>query len=199
MEILVIITSHWVTIEKTIQKYLKIAVEIGDRAGEVMAYHNIGSLFLFLEQFEEAVDNFVSTMDAFNSSRFLLKSEDNWRIKFRELQERTCTGLCRSLLGIGKVDEALFAAEQGRAQVLSDNLLIQYKPPTPLSAASIDTKETISCLFADLSTPTIFLAIEGLTINIWFLRREKKIAFRQGMLEGDKRKRSNTRLTRDSL
>ena len=70
-----------------------------------------------------------------------------------------------------KFDEALFATEQGRAQTLSDNLLIQYKLSTSLSAAQTDTKE--------LSTPTIFLATEGLTVYIWFLRRENKVAFRR--------------------
>ena len=124
-----------------------------------------------------------------------MKSEDNWKIKFCELHDSTYTGLYRSLLRIGKVDEALFAAEQGRAQALSDNLLIQYKLPTSLSAASNDTKETISRLFTELSTPTIFLAIEGLTINIWFLRREKKIAFRQGGLEGDRREKDPIRVS----
>ncbi|XP_044176983.1 tetratricopeptide repeat protein 28-like [Acropora millepora] len=170
-----------------LKKHLKIAKELGDRAGELMAYHNIGTLHFSLEQFESAVHNFVSAMDVFISLRFLLKSEDNWKIKFRELHESTYTGLYKSLLGIGKVDEALLAAEQGRAQALSDNLMIQYKVTTSLSAALIDTKETVSHLFAELSTPTIFLALEGLTINIWFLRRKKKIAFRQGRLDGDSR------------
>ena len=170
-----------------LKKHLKIAKELGDRAGELMAYHNIGTLHFSLEQFESAVHNFVSAMDVFISLRFLLKSEDNWKIKFRELHESTYTGLYKSLLGIGKVDEALLAAEQGRAQALSDNLMIQYKVTTSLSAASIDTKQTVSHLLAELSTPTIFLALEGLTINIWFLRRKKKIAFRQGRLDGDSR------------
>ena len=46
---------------------------------------------------------------------------------------------------IGKIDEALFAAEQGLAQTLSDNLLIQYElAQRPSSAA--DSKKTISLL-----------------------------------------------------
>ena len=88
-----------------------------------------------------------------------------------------------------KFDEALFATEQGRAQTLSDNLLIQYKLSTSLSAAQTDTKETISRLIKELSTPTIFLATEGLTVYIWSLRRENKVAFRRGRIEGDTRER----------
>ena len=165
-----------------LEKHLTIAKEIGDKGGELSAYHNIGTVHLSLEQFEVAVDAFVSL-------RTLLKSEDYWKLKFCELHEKTYTCLCKSLLGIGKIDEALFAAEQRRAQTLSDNLLIQYKLTTPLPAAPADTKETISRLFAELSTPIIFLATEELIIDIWILRRDKKIAFRQGWLDGDRREK----------
>ncbi|XP_044177292.1 tetratricopeptide repeat protein 28-like [Acropora millepora] len=118
--------------------------------------------------------------------RSCLKSKDDWKIKFRELHETTYSGLWKSLLRIKKLDEALFAAERGRAQTLSDNLLIQYKLPACSSVATIDPKETISRLFREVSLPTLFLAIEGLTINIWFLSRGKKVIFREGRLDGDR-------------
>ena len=169
-----------------LEKHLKIAIEIGDQVREGMAYHNIGSIYLSLEQFENAVDNFVYAVNIFNSLRSLLKSKDNWKIRFRELHEMTYTALWMSLLKIGKVDEALFPAEQGRAQTLSDNLLILYKLPASLSAATIETKETISRLFIELITPTIFLGIEGLTIYIWFLSRGNKVVFRKARVEGNR-------------
>ena len=125
LEISVMLTGHWPgDYRKALEcreKYLKIAIEIGDQAREGRAYHNIGMDFFSLQQMENAVDNFVSAADAFNSLRSLLKSEDNWKIKFRELHEATYTALWMSLLRIEKIDEALFAAEQGRAQTLSDN------------------------------------------------------------------------------
>ena len=169
------------------EKHLKIAIESGDREGEAGVYHNIGLVYVHLKQFENAVVNFVCSLNALNILRSCLKSKDDWKIKFRQLHDKTYTGLCWSLLNIGEFDEALFAAEQGRAQALCDNLLIKYKLTTSLSAVSIDTKETISRLLAERSTPTIFLATHGLRIYIWFLRREKTIAFRQGRLEGDRR------------
>ena len=168
------------------EKHLKIAIETGDQAGEGIAYHNIGMEFFALEQMENAVDNFVSAVNAFNSLRSLLKCEDNWKIRFRELHEATYTALWISLLRIEKIEEALFAAEQGRAQTLSDNLLIQYKLNASLSSSTVDTKETIFRLFAKLSAPTLFLAVEGFTTNIWFLRKGKKVVFRQGRLYGDR-------------
>ena len=59
---------------------------------------------------------------------------------------------------IGKIDEALFAAEQGLAQTLSDSLLIEYElAPSPSSAAKFDSKKTVSLLLTEPSTPIIFL------------------------------------------
>ena len=168
------------------EKHLKIATEIGDQAGEGIAYYNIGIHFLFLEETENAVDNFVSAVDVFNSLRSQLKSQDNWKINFRQQHEAAYNALWVSLLRIQKIDEALFAAEQGRAQTLSDNLLIQYKLNASLSCATIDTKETISRLLTKISSPTLFLAIKGFTTNIWFLRKGRKVRFRQGRLKGDK-------------
>jgi len=91
------------------------------------------------------------------------------------------------LLRLEKLDEALLAAERGRAQTLTDNLLIQYKLPESFLAATVDFKEILPQLFKELSSPTLFLAIEGLEINIWLLRRGKKVTFRKGRLEGDTR------------
>ena len=129
-------------------------------------------------------------MNAFNSLRALLKCHDNWKINFREVYEATYTALWMSLLTMNKIDEALFAAEQGRAQTLSDNLLIQYKLDASLSSVTVDSKETVSRLLTKLSSPTLFLAIKGFTAHIWFLRKGKKIIFRKGRLEGDKREKN---------
>ncbi|XP_044167244.1 tetratricopeptide repeat protein 28-like, partial [Acropora millepora] len=171
------------------EKHLKIALEIGDRGGQGLAYHNIGIDFSCLKEFENAVRNFLSAVDVFNSLRSLLKSQDNWKMRFRKMHEIAYNALWVSLLRIKKIDEALFAAEQGRAQTLSDNLLLQYKVVASLPSATVDSKETVSRLLKRRSSPTLFLAIKGFTVNIWFLRKGKKIIFRKGRLEGDKREK----------
>ena len=169
------------------EKHLKIAKEIGNRAGEGNAYHNIGYAYFSLEQFENAVDKFSCALQTFNAMRSCLKSKDDWKINFRELYEVAYIGLWKSLLRIEKLDEALLAAERGQAETLIDNLLIQYKLPASLLAATFDFKEIVSRFFTELSTPTLFLAVDGLTINIWLLRRGEKAVFRKGRLEGDRR------------
>ena len=168
------------------EKHLKIAKEIGDQAGEARAYHNIGNGLFSLEQFVNAAENFGSAVKAFNFVRSCLKTKDDWKIKFRELYDTTYTCLWKSLLRIEKLDEALFVAERGGAQTLTDNLLFQYKLPASLLADTIELTETVSRLFTEVSLPALFLAIEGLTINIWLLSKGKKVIFRKGRLEGDR-------------
>ncbi|XP_015765875.1 PREDICTED: G-protein-signaling modulator 1-like [Acropora digitifera] len=175
-------------IRKAIQyheKHLKIAIEIGDREGEGMAYHNIGKGYCGLGQFDIAVDSVVSAVGVFNTLRSLLKSESNLKMKFRDLREMTYTTLWRLLLRIGKINEALVAADQGRAQTLYDNLLIQYGLASPPSCATFDSKETTIRLFTELSPQIIFLGLAELSISIWFLSRGQKVTFRQGMLDAD--------------
>ena len=167
------------------EKALKIAIEIGDRVGEGVTYHNIGSGYGERGQFDIAVANFVCAVDVFNALRSLLKSEGNWKMKFRDLHEKTYTYLWRSLLRIGKINEALVAADQGRAQTLHDMLLIQYGLASPSSSATVNSKETTIHLFTELSSQIIFLGLDGRSINTWFLKKGEKVAFKQRMLEAD--------------
>ena len=108
------------------EKCLKIAIEIGHRVGEGEAYHNIGNEYSWLRQFDIAVDNFWSAVSVFNTLRSLLKSESNLKMKFRDLREITYNSLWRLLLRIGKINEALVAADQGRAQTC-----LLYTSPSP--------------------------------------------------------------------
>ena len=130
-----------------------------------------------------------SAVEVFNTLRSLLKCEYGMKMSFRERHQDSYTALWRSLLKLRKVDEALFAAEQGRAQALTDNFLIQYKiaPPSSVATDSIDSKETIIGILSKQSAKMIFLAIEKLKINIWFLSRGRKAEFRQTELQGDRR------------
>ena len=69
--------------------------------------------------------------------RSCLKSKDEWKITFRDLHEEMYSGLWKSLLGIKKVDEALFAAEQRRVQTLCDNCFSQDNLPASLPATAM--------------------------------------------------------------
>ena len=167
--------------------FLEITISNRDKEGG--AYTNFQRGYFSCRQFEKAVACFLSSVKVFNTLRSLLKCEYGMKMSFRERHEDSYTALWRSLLKLGKVDEALFAAEQGRAQALSDNLFIQYKiaPPSSVATDSIDSKETIIGILSKQSAKMIFLAIEKLKINIWFLSRGRKVEFRQTELHGDRR------------
>ncbi|XP_044165836.1 tetratricopeptide repeat protein 28-like [Acropora millepora] len=165
------------------EKHLEIAIEAGGRQEEGIAHYNIGLIYLSLGEFEKALDKFLSAVKVFNSLRSFLKSEDDWKMKFREYYDGTYHAIRTSWLKIGKIDEALFATEQGRAQTLSENLSSQYKLALPSSAAIFDSKERRSQLLTELSIPIIFLATDGLEIHIWFLSRGKEVAFRNRRLD----------------
>ncbi|XP_015760916.1 PREDICTED: tetratricopeptide repeat protein 28-like [Acropora digitifera] len=166
-----------------------IEIIISNRDKEGGAYTNFQSGHFSCPQFGKAVEYFLSAVKVFNTLRSLLKCEYGMKMSFRERHENSFTALWRSLLKLRKVDEALSAAEQGRAQTLSDNLLIQYKiaPPSSVATDSIDSKETIIGILSKQSTKMIFLAIEKLKINIWFLSRGRNVEFRHTELQGDGR------------
>ena len=123
--------------------------------------------------------------DTSDTIRALLPFEDSWKRSFRELYQKVYTALWRGFLKIEKNDEALCAAEQGRAQALMDMLMIQYAF-TALSPPSCDAKETISYISRITSTQTVFLAMEENVSNIWVLGRGNEVVFRQERIEGER-------------
>ena len=62
----------------------------------------------------------------FDETRHSLKSEDKWKINFRDSHRMSYTALRRTLLKNGETEEALHAAEKGRSQALMDILKEQY-------------------------------------------------------------------------
>ena len=126
----------------------------------------------------KALNYFHLSIYYFDEVRHLLQSEDAWKISFRDTKGFAYTTLWTALLKNGEVDEALYAAEQGRAQALVDILKMQY---------SIDGKPTmkvtISLVMKDLPSQTVFTALEGNTISFWLLRDDIGINFRQKKIE----------------
>ena len=83
-----------------------------------------------------------------------------------------------------KTDEALDAAEQGRAQALLDALGIKYGFPSFPHRCS-KSEEEVTNTPRKISTLTVFLAIQNETMNLWVLGKESKAVFRQAKLRSD--------------
>ena len=183
------------------KKDLSIVKEVGDRAGEGIAYTNLGAAYRNMGQFKEAVECYKSSVLLFDLTRDSLQSEDAWKISFRDLYRTAYTSLWSCLVKLQKIEEALCAAEQGRAQALADDLKIQYGFPL-IPAVSSEPKGIISYIsnffsakpqwdlrnkvyMYESSSPTVFLGLEHKKINFWFISsKENKVEFRQKEIEG---------------
>ena len=162
---------------------LSIAKEVGNRDGEGMAYGILGITYHCLGKFQEAEKCFQSSIRVLDIVRSGLKTEDAWKISFRDLYRGFYTGLWNTLLELDLTYEALCAAEQGRAQALVDSLKIQYDL-TALSPGSIEPKEVIYFISNELSTPTVFVGLTNKTINFWVINKEYNFELRRSKIHG---------------
>ncbi|XP_068759724.1 tetratricopeptide repeat protein 28-like [Montipora capricornis] len=167
--------------EKAIQYHhqdLRICKETEDPVALATACYHIGVVHEFFGSLSKALNYYRLSIYYFDEVRRLLLSEDAWKISFRDTKGFAYTALWTALLKNGEVDEALYAAEQGRAQALADILKMQY---------SVDEKPTmkvtISLVMKDLPSQTVFTALEGNTISFWLLRDDIGINFTQKKIE----------------
>ena len=168
------------------KKCLSIAKEVGNMVGEGQAYCSLGLDYELSASLSEAIDCYQSSIRVLEKTRTLLQSEDAWKISFRDVHPTAYTALWRTLLKNGKPHEALCAAEQGRAQALMDMLKRQYVVDSKPSASD-DPNEMISIMLNDLTTQTVFLALEERvhkdTIHFWVLRKGREIMSMQKEIE----------------
>ena len=162
---------------------LSIAKEVGDRDGEGRTYGNLGIAYFTLGKFQEAKECYHSSVEVFDVVRASLKSQDDWKISLRELYRGSYNGLWRTLLKLDLTDEALYAAERGRAQALVDCLEIQYGL-TALPSASLEPKETICYISNKICTQTIFVGLNKNVITFWVIDKESNFKLREREVDG---------------
>ena len=152
---------------------LSIAKTEGRRADAARAKYELGRNFESLESLTEAVQYYRSSAELFEEIRAHLPRkknsffQDEWKINFFDVQQCVNTALCRTLLKLNKVSEALVAAENGRAQSLVDILRSRY------GIGSFHSLSTTQALMNDtfnwISTNTVVLRLDGDKIYIWLL------------------------------
>ena len=160
------------------EQHLTICKETEDLVGQGTGCYSLGRVHENLDSLCKALNFYRLSIKHLDETRRLLQSEDAWKISFRDKNQFAYTALWRALLKNGEVDEALFAAEQGRAQALTDILKVQFGVDEEPSSA-VATTETISTVMKYLPLQTVFISIEGNTISFWLLRRGSGINFRQ--------------------
>ena len=107
------------------------------------------------------------------------------KISIRQFFRIAYAALSATLLILDKTDEALLAAEKGRAQALADLLETQYGLEARhhgQDSAENSQLETASELFTCAPANTIFLTVFQDVISVWLLQDGKQVHFSQSNL-----------------
>ena len=158
---------------------LQIAKEVEDKAREALAYDGLGVSFESLGRLPEALEFYQSSVRSFNHVRGLLKSKDEWKIGFRDVFNNSYKALWRVLLKQDKITEALFAAEKGRAQALTDLMESQFGIQPNQAESSKEAEEHEHDMSEYVSSCTVFQAVGKGKINLWVLSKGKPVCLRQ--------------------
>ena len=165
------------------RKHMANSKEVGNRAGEGMAYGNLGNVYNSLGQLEQAIEYYQASVKLYDITRASLQSEEVFKIRFRDFYRATYTSLWSTLLKLQKIDEALYAVEQGRAQALVDDLKMQYGF-TIIPSVSLKPKETNCYISNELHAQAVFVGLEHDKISFWVISNGNKVEFRQREIEG---------------
>ena len=163
---------------------LSILKNLGDKVGQGREYGNLGQCFYFLGDFKQAEKFCRSSVSMLNEVRSLLRSEDKWKIGFRDEFDALYIGLWKILLEQEKLVEALFAADEGRPQALTDLMESHYVPEGNLSGSRGLEATDITMMTSSVSS-TLFLAIRSpeLGISAWVLSEGKPVYHRKKELD----------------
>ena len=166
-----------------LRQFLSIAEEVGNKLLEGKAYFRLAGCLVGLGCWNEALFYLITSVEILDAIRASCISEDVLKISFRNLCKGAYTCLWRVLLKLQLTDEALYAAEKGRAQALVDALKINYGLTSLSLLKSNESEEELTIILKKISVSTVFLAVQKETINMWVLRKERKAIFRQAELK----------------
>ena len=157
---------------------LSIFKEIGYCLGEGIAWYSQGQDHELLGSLINALSCYRSSIKRFDETRHSLKSEDELKVTFRDSCRVSYTALWRTLLKNGEIEEALYAAEKGRAQALMDILQDQYGIDSQ-SFSALASNQTLTAALEVLPSQAVFVALDENKITFWVLSKDRKISFRQ--------------------
>ena len=159
---------------------LKIAKEVEDKSLEATAYYSLGCVFELQGGLPKAVEHYQTSIDLSNSLRILLKSKDEWKVNFRDQYQDVYTRLSRVLVEQGNIVEALFVAEKGRAQALTDLMESSF-----CGGTSHHKGEDEDCaVLKNVPSNTVFQAVDEANVNLWVVSEGKQVQLRQSKLKG---------------
>ena len=156
---------------------LQIEKEVGDNAGEGNAYFNLGCALESQGSLLNAVTCYRASIRALSDVRARLRFKDEWKISLCHQYQTVYTSLWCALLKQFKVEEALVAADQGRAQALKDLLECQFKVETSQHSSRI-LQETNNDNLIGVPSNTVFVAVRDQHVYLWVIHRGKGVDLR---------------------
>ena len=160
------------------KRTLQISRELGEVLQEGITFSNLGSNFACLGQVPVAIEYYELGISLLNSIRDRPQLHDEWKISLRDQYQRLYTALWWLILKEGKVTEALFSAEKGRAQGLKDLMALNYTSEEN-DAEFIQENRTFQELCSGLPPNTIFMAIVEKELILWVCQPEKGVELRR--------------------
>ena len=164
------------------KKHLSIAEEIGERMSEACAHKDLGHSFLESHSLSEALEHFRCNAKIIDTIRANSIWEDQLKISFCKIHQCAYNHLWQVLVMLQRNDEALYAAERGRAQALLDALKVTYGL-TSLSPRSTESEEEVGNISRKTTVLTVFFALQKKNVNMWVLGKEDNSIFRQAKIE----------------
>ena len=125
----------------------------------------------------EASEHFRCSVKLYDTIRASSISEDQLKISFRTKHQFAYSHLWQVLVMLQRNDEALYAAERGRAPALLDALKVTYGLTSP-SPTSIESEEEVRNISKRTTVLTVFVALQEKTVHIWVLGKEGDPIFR---------------------
>ena len=168
------------------ERHLKIAKELGDTLGEGKACASLGKSFELLGQCPAAINYYQLAITLFNNIRDRLQLKDELKISLRDQFQSVYEDLWRLMLTEGKVTEALFSAEQGRAQGLKDLMELSYAFQSRDAYGGSGTGvKTVNELLGYLPPNTIFVAFGENELIFWVCQNGKEFELRKKQIHSE--------------
>ena len=158
---------------------LCIAQEQGDDAEQGNAYFGLGCSYESLGSLDEALHCYESSLKKFNAIRDRRQPKDEWKINLRNEYHLVNIALWGILIKQKKIDEALLAAEKGRAEALIDLLESKYRFTRKQEVAPEMPQ------VPKLPSNTLFLSIGRKEIYFWVILQGNVVHFDKKYVEVD--------------
>ena len=160
------------------KKVLNLNKETMVEMNEAILLHLMGSILECSGDLHEAVDYYQHSIKFFDELR-VLQAKDELKVTFHNAYHRLYDALWTTLLKLSKIDEALCAADQGRAQALLDLIKLRYGSQLAVSGSVDAAKSGISEMVTDISGSTLFVALKGNVVNLWVIGKDRNVHFTQ--------------------